>query len=251
MQIRPSSLALNRRGDYGFDAPMVPALMGAGGVILLVVAVVLGTGRDPSSAILPFISGLALLLQCAIYVHTTRSGKFKVWAELLAGLNLRGDEAVLDMGCGRGAVLLTVAGLVPRGNAVGLDLWKKVDQSGNDLATTQANAEAEGVADRVELHTGDMRNMPLPDNTYDLVLSSLAIHNIHGPGERRKAVDEAVRVLKPGGRLRIADLRHSTRDYAQELEKLGMNAISVGGLGWRFWYGGPWVAASLVTATKP
>jgi hypothetical protein len=58
-------------------------------------------------------------------------------------------------------------------------------------------------------------------------------------------------LVEPGGRLRIADLRHSTHDYAQELEKLGMNDISVRGLGWRFWYGGPWVAASLVTATKP
>jgi arsenite methyltransferase len=242
-------MAVSRRGAYGFDAPMVPALMGVGGLILLVVAVLFG-GHDAGSAII-FISGMALLLQSAIYIHTTRSGKFKVWVEILKGLHLRGDEAVLDMGCGRGAVLLTVADLIPRGKAVGLDLWKKVDQSGNDMAATQANAEAEGVADRVELLTGDMRDMPLPNSSFDIVLSSLAIHNIHGPGERDKAVAEAVRVLKTRGRLLIADLPRSAAGYAQELEKLGMKDISVSGLGWRFWYGGPWVAATLVTATKP
>src|SRR5215211_4228755 len=138
--------------------------------------------------------------------HTTLRGKFLVWADLLDGLKLRGDERILDMGCGRGAVLLMAAQHLTTGRAVGVDLWRSVDQSGNSPAATQRNAVAEGVADRVDLHTGDMTALPFEDNSFDVVVSSLAIHNIRGRAGREKAIDEAVRVLRPGGRLLIADL---------------------------------------------
>jgi arsenite methyltransferase len=139
----------------------------------------------------------------------------------LVELDLPGDEHVLDMGSGRGAVLMMVAQLVPRGRAVGLDLWLSSDQSGNSEAAAKRNAELEGVADRVELRTGDMTSMPFDDASFDIVLSALAIHNITDSGGRQKAIDDAVRVLKPGGRLRIADFR-STDEYVGRLRQLGI-----------------------------
>jgi arsenite methyltransferase len=57
------------------------------------------------------------------------------------------------------------------------------------------------VADRVELDTGDMRQLPFADNTFDLIISNMALHNIPSAAGRRAAIDEAVRVLRPGGRL--------------------------------------------------
>jgi arsenite methyltransferase len=65
-----------------------------------------------------------------------------------------------------------------------------------------------------------------------------------------RPVDEAVRVLKPGGRLRIADFR-STNEYVGRLRQLGIAYASERGLGWRYWYGGPWTATKLVGAAKP
>ncbi|EUA30958.1 methyltransferase domain protein [Mycobacterium xenopi 3993] len=125
----------------------------------------------------------------------SRRGKFEVWARLLTDLNLRGDERVLDLGCGRGAVLLAAAKLVPRGSTVGVDIWRE-DQTGNCMAATLANAEAEGVADRVQLHTRDMTDLQFPDASFDVVVSSLAIHNLPGNKARLAAIDEAVRVLR-------------------------------------------------------
>ena len=115
-----------------------------------------------------------------------------------------------------GAVLLMAAQHLTTGRAVGVDLWRTVDQSGNSAEATQRNAIAEGVADRVELHTGDMTALPFEDNRFDVVLSSLAIHNISGRAGREKAISEAVRVLRPGGRLLIVDVR-GTRQYHAQL----------------------------------
>ena len=173
-----------------------------------------------------------------------------VWADLLDQLGLRGDERILDLGCGRGAVLLLAAQHLTTGRAVGVDLWRSGDQSGNAADATRRNAIAEGVADRVELHTADMTALPLEDDSFDVVVSSLAMHNIRGRAGREKALEEAVRVLRPGGRLMIADI-WATRQYRTHLAKIGMNDIARRSLGWRFWWSGPWAPTRLVTATKP
>ena len=171
----------------------------------------------------------------AVFVYTTRAGKFAVWAELLDRLELKGDERLLDIGCGRGAVLLMAAQRLPRGRAVGVDVWSTTDQSGNAVQVTRKNADLEGVAERVELHTADMRHLPFDDGSFDVVVSSLAIHNVSGAGDRA-ALREAARVLKKGGKLAIADIRH-TRVYARELESCGLKITERRSLGARFWYG--------------
>ncbi len=67
----------------------------------------------------------------------------------------------------------------------------------------------EGVADKVEVHTGDARKLPFDDASFDVVLSSMALHNIYNAGERQTAVREIARVLKSGGRVLILDVRHT------------------------------------------
>jgi SAM-dependent methyltransferase len=241
----------HRRGAYGFDAPAVPVVLGALGVAFLIASGASAVlGRSPLAAAVFAVYGLFALLSAASYIYTTRRGKFRVWAGLLLDLGLHGDERVADLGCGRGAVLLMAAQLLPGGTAVGVDLWKTRDQSGNDPAATRRNAEREGVAERVELRTADLRTLPLADDAFDLVLSSLAIHNISGMAERLRAIDEAARILRPGGRLLIADIR-ATAQYAGRLRERGLGDVQLRALGWRFWYGGPWVETRLVSARKP
>ncbi len=226
-----------RRGSYGIDAPYGPAFMAVVFVIYLVLATI--TERP-----MYLLAALFILAILGFYLHGTLRGKFHLWAELLDSLHLRGDERILDMGCGRGAVLLMAAQHLTTGRAVGVDLWRTIDQSGNSAESTQRNAVAEGVADQVELHTGDMTALPFEDDSFDLVLSSLAIHNIHGRAGREKAISEAARVLRPGGRIMIVDVR-GTRQYQTKLAKLGMNDVARRWLGWQFGL------VRLVTATKP
>jgi len=94
--------------------------------------------------------------------------KLRVRDRFLGALKLQGSEAVLDVGCGRGLMLIGAAKRLANGRAVGLDLWRPVDQSGNALEVTKANAEAEGegVAARVTLEPGDMTKMPFADASF-------------------------------------------------------------------------------------
>jgi arsenite methyltransferase len=241
------------RGNYGIDGALTAVAglvaMGATGLVLAGLAFMHARSRQILRSLFELLCGLTLFQTIPSYLYSTRQGKFALWAELLDDLRLRGDERALDMGCGRGAILSMLAKIVPHGRAVGLDLWRPQDQSGNSLEATWRNLDAEGVRNRCDLLTGDMRTMPFPDSTFDLVVSSLAIHNIKGHRARVQAIDEAVRVLKPGGRLLIADLMR-TRAYAKRLRERGMEHVVERRLDWRFWYGALGLATGLVTATR-
>ena len=239
------------RSDYGYDAPYALAAFALGGSACVIAALVLwwaGHARRPTLILAAY--GLFFLANAASFLYTTRAGKFRVWAEILDGLRLRGDERALDLGCGRGAVLTAVARRLRSGRITGIDVWSTHDQSGNSREITLANASSEGVRQRIGIATGDMRALPFQDGMFDLVVSSLAIHNIHGSNGRGRAISEAWRVLKPGGRLVIADIR-ATAFYARTLERLGAPDVKRRGLGWRFWYGNPFARTSLVLASKP
>ncbi|HEY2749556.1 MAG TPA: class I SAM-dependent methyltransferase [Polyangia bacterium] len=239
-----------RRGEYGVDGNIVGVVaMSAGGLTLLVLAIVLAWGARLVPAVCAFAGAASLLGTIGIYLHTTRRGKFAVWAELVDGLGLSGDERVLDVGCGRGAVLTMVAKRLPRGRAVGLDLWSGADQLGNGPAAARRNLDAEGVRARCALFTGDMRSMPFADGSFDLVVSSLAIHNILDRGGRAQAIDEVARVVRPGGRVVIADLAW-TGSYARGLAARGLGDVQRRHLGWRFWWGLAFPATRLVHRTQ-
>src|SRR5205085_12049945 len=139
-----------------------------------------------SRSIWPWVGAAAVAACSGLGFHASRRGKFVVWAELLDRLGLQGADRVLDLGCGRGAVLLMVAQRLTTGRSVGVDLWRRRDQSGNAAEATRRNAIAEGVSDRVDLYTADITALPFADDSFDVVVSSLAIHNIPGQAGRAR-----------------------------------------------------------------
>jgi arsenite methyltransferase len=246
----------DHRGDYGIDGSFhtISARgraigIGAEAAGLAVWAGISWARGKRLTAALAGASAVGMIATTAWYVYATRWGKFVAWDRVLDDLRLQGDETLLDLGCGRGAVLLAAAKRLPRGRAIGVDLWR-ADQTENSQQATLANVALENVADRIEVHTADMTALPLADDSVDVIVSSLAIHNIPTHAGRRQALDQAVRVLRPGGRLAIADL-WETRQHGAHLRELGWRNVKRRNLGWSMWYGGPWFSTRLVTATKP
>jgi arsenite methyltransferase len=240
---------MRRHADYGYDAPHALVTLAALGTISTIGAIVSSLSHRGPRAILTFY-GAFFLANALSFFYTTTRGKFLVWDDVLDDLRLDGDERVLDMGCGRGAVSIAAAKRLKTGRVTGIDLWIAHDQSGNSGAAAMRNAVLEGVEDRIAIVTGDMRTLPFADSSFRLVVSSLAIHNISSHADRARVVTEAWRVLKPGGRLALTDIR-TTALYAETLRRLGANAVTRRGLGWRFWYGNPFASTTLVTAGKP
>lgn len=216
--------------DYGIDAPgVVRNLFLASALGLALFATALAGLWSGGVLGFPLAgAGLWTGLGCAgmgaWMLYDSRVGKLKEREHLLDLAVLQPEDQVLDLGCGRGLMLVGAARRLSTGCATGLDIWSQEDLSGNRPEATLENARREGVADRVEIRTGDMREMPFPDASFDAVVSNVAIHNIYDRAGRAKAMAEIARVLKPSGRLVIHDIRHVS-EYADDLAKLGLTRI--------------------------
>jgi SAM-dependent methyltransferase len=225
----------SRKGNYGMDAPGVVrnlTLMGIGFLILGIAALSVRGPLQPAGQVVGTIllAGFLIGIVETLYmVWSSKVGKFRACERLLDLVYLRGDERVLDVGCGRGLVLIAAAQRLTTGKAVGVDIWNPADQSGNCPEATWANARAEGVADRVEVVDGDVRHLPFADHEFDAVVSSLVLHNIRHREERAKALGEILRVLKPGGRFAMLDFQHA-QEYAAGFRQLGAVDVRVSGL---------------------
>ena len=221
--------------DYGIDAPGVRKGMlvaGGSGAVLASLATAIALRTSGATSILAVVvASLAAIAtiygfgMASYMTYGSRVGKLKTRERLLdlaqTVVPWTGRETVLDVGCGRGLMLVGAARRLTTGKAVGIDLWRDEDQADNTPEAALENARRENVAERVSVETGDARKLPFPDASFDVVLSHWVIHNLPEVTDRAQAVNEMLRVLRPGGVLVFADIANHAA-YKEKLLSRGV-----------------------------
>ena len=145
-------------------------------------------------------------------------------SDFMNALPWTGDETVLDIGCGRGLMLVGAARRLTTGQAVGIDLWR-TEGSGRQFPRGRASARTPtGVSDPIRINTGHPRQLPYMDCSFDAVLSHWVVHNLPDANHRHQALDEMLRVWRPGGVLVLADIANIA-EYRAYLTSSGLNDL--------------------------
>ncbi|HKA06361.1 MAG TPA: class I SAM-dependent methyltransferase [Gemmataceae bacterium] len=249
---------MSSRANYGIDSPAIVAgFLCVGGIALVAAFVWHLVGDPPLFAEIAFVvAGVYLLSAACAMVWYSKVGKLRIRDQILESIPWRGDEMVLDVGCGRGLLLVGAARRLTTGKAIGVDRWVAGALTGNRPEAALENARLEGVQDRVELKEGDVRQLPFADGSIDVVVSNFVVHEVDTPVEREQMLREIVRALKPGGRLALVDFIF-TGECVRVLHSIGIADARRERAGSLFTY---WLTAALnfglvrtyqVTGSKP
>jgi arsenite methyltransferase len=210
--------------DYGIDAPGVVRNLFIAGVLLPVLSSLFPVLRIGPVIILwkpaALVTGVLCLIEGVLMIVYAKHGKFLHRDRMLGMVDWKGNESVLDVGTGRGLLMIGAAKKLTTGKAVGIDIWSTKDLSGNAMEKTLQNADLEGVRGKVDVQSGDASAMKFPDASFDVVVSNLCIHNIPSRAGRDQACREIIRVLKPGGKAIISDFI-KTGNYVKAFKAAG------------------------------
>jgi arsenite methyltransferase len=246
-----SSVPASGIPDYGQDSPVrVRQMFGRGAWTLAGGLFVWYMNRveypGPATTLLfVFVVLAAVFFAAGAHMRwSSRVGKIALRDRLLDQLSLKGDEKVLDAGCGRGLMAIGAAKRLSSGKVTACDTWDTSARSGNSGDAARENAKLEGVADRVRVENTDMRELSYPGESFDVVICTSALHHLQDEQDRDQAVRELYRVTKPGGKILLFDIANTKR-YEEILRESGASGVSVKSEGFLGCYPG-----RTITATK-
>src|SRR5262249_10796805 len=128
--------------------------------------------------------------------------------------------------CGLGLLTIGAAQRLKTGKVIGIGTWDPAQLSGNTVEAARENAKAAGVVEKLRFETGDLLKLTYPDGNFDVVTSFLAVHHLPEEKDREQALREMLRVLRPGGKLIVHDIKYAS-DYAAILRASGAQDVSL------------------------
>lgn len=248
----------SRTGDYGVDSPaIIVGLFSLSGIAFgaALLSRLFGS-QHPFWEFGPVAIGTYFLLGAGGMISYSKIGKLRIRDQILESFRWRGDEQVLDVGCGRGLLMVGAARRLTTGKAIGLDRWVPAALTGNRSQAVLDNARLEGVLGRVGVTEGDIRQLPFEDCYFDIVVSNFVVHEVKTAAEREQMLREIVRVLKPGGRFALVDFIFMGQSV-RVLHEIGIREVERTRVGsfFSFWFSAilnlGLVRTYLVTGSKP
>jgi ubiquinone/menaquinone biosynthesis C-methylase UbiE len=221
---------MSAKGNYGVDSPAIVGTLCILGLAGIGIAYLLpSTWRWAG-----YISGTYFLLGASGMLFYSKVGKLALRERLLDKIQWKGDEHVLDVGCGRGLLTVGAARRLTSGKVVGVDVWQRGAITGNRADSVLENARIEHVSDRVEVKEGDACALPFANETFDVVVSNFVVHEMNTRQERETMMREIARVLKPGGRVALVDFIF-TSECVADLQNYGVKTVRVRDAFLSFW----------------
>jgi arsenite methyltransferase len=232
------------KADYGIDSPAIVLGQAIAGLVAMTLAILKPRAFGVQVRWIEAAAALYFLHGACSMLRYSRSGKLRLREKLLDMVPWRGDEMVLDVGCGKGLLLVGAARRLSTGKAIGVDVWLPHALTGNRPESALENAAVEGVSNRVELKKADVRELPFDNDSFDVIVSNFVVHEMDARADRARMLREIARVLRPGGRLALIDFIF-TKECVEILRQAGLSntdRVRLGGLSF-------WVAAIMMLGT--
>ncbi|MBB1063398.1 class I SAM-dependent methyltransferase [Limosilactobacillus fastidiosus] len=188
---------------------------------------------------------ILILLVVGTYCNTLFRGRRLIWRRVLGQLNVPEDSQVAILGLNYAGLFIEIAKMLKApGKVTGINI-------GNESVKKQEEERIKEnrVADRTKIVDGSLANLPLESRRYDYVLSAFTFHSVTPAINRGRAIQEAVRVMKPEGILVIVDFG-DLQQYRQLLNNLGFQNVRIIPTGMDGWWGGPWLKTSVLVAKR-
>ena len=152
------------------------------------------------------------------YAFSQNGGRFqdKLYHLIIQSLGDKLKGRILDIGSGNGVLAVKLAQRFTDAEVTGLDYWG--DDWEYSKQVCDANAQIGGVATRVKFQKGDAGTMEFEHDTFDGVTSNLTFHEVKSVADKRKVLQEALRVVTPGGRFAFVDYFYEPKFYGQTSE---------------------------------